>query len=205
MFKQNIAKVSVLLLTAGLFTQPAHANDWGWRSHYYHPWQHPYYVRPHYPRFGRVVFDLPFRAVTIVFGGSRYHYCDGVFYRRHYDEYVIVAPPVGAVIETLPSGCEHVIINGAGYYSRDGVYYRPVFDGYKVVSDPSIRAVTEIAKSPETSFGNTEDSFTINIPDSRGGYTAVTLKKSGDGYIGPQGEFYNEFPSVEQLKAMYAK
>jgi len=34
------------------------------------------------------------------------------------------------------------------------------------------------------------DSFTINIPNDNGGYTAVTLRKSGNGFIGPQGEFY---------------
>jgi hypothetical protein len=49
------------------------------------------------------------------------------------------------------------------------------------------------------------DSFTINIPNSKGGYTAVTLKKSGNGYIGPQGEYYTVFPKVSQLEVMYGK
>jgi hypothetical protein len=51
----------------------------------------------------------------------------------------------------------------------------------------------------------TQDSFTVNIPNNRGGYTAVILRKSGNGFIGPQGEFYPDFPKVEQLKLMYAK
>ena len=49
------------------------------------------------------------------------------------------------------------------------------------------------------------DSFTINIPNNKGGYTAVVLKRSGNGYVGPQGEFYADFPKVDQLQAMYGK
>jgi len=51
----------------------------------------------------------------------------------------------------------------------------------------------------------TQDAFTVNIPNSKGTYTPVTLKKSGNGFIGPQGEYYPQFPSIEQLKVMYAK
>lgn len=57
----------------------------------------------------------------------------------------------------------------------------------------------------ESSVNDNEDSFSVNIPNSKGGYTAVTLKASGKGFIGPQGEFYFEFPKVSQLKAMYGK
>ncbi len=39
----------------------------------------------------------------------------------------------------------------------------------------------------------------------RGGYTAITLKKWGNGFIGPQGEYYSEHPTVEQLKTLYGK
>jgi len=38
-----------------------------------------------------------------------------------------------------------------------------------------------------------------------GGYNAVVLKPSGKGYVGPQGEFYSEFPKVSQLQLMYGK
>ena len=49
------------------------------------------------------------------------------------------------------------------------------------------------------------DVFTVNIPNDHGGYTAVIIKRSGNGFIGPQGEFYPEFPKVFQLKIMYGK
>ncbi len=35
--------------------------------------------------------------------------------------------------------------------------------------------------------------------------TAVTLKRAGTGYVGPQGEYYSDNPTVEQLKVLYGK
>ena len=50
-----------------------------------------------------------------------------------------------------------------------------------------------------------EDSFVVNVANDRGGYTAVTIRRSGNGFIGPQGEYYTQFPNVSQLKVMYGK
>jgi hypothetical protein len=50
-----------------------------------------------------------------------------------------------------------------------------------------------------------QDEFTVNIPNDHGGYTAVVIKRKGNGFTGPQGEFYPEFPKVSQLKIMYGK
>jgi len=47
------------------------------------------------------------------------------------------------------------------------------------------------------------DSFTVNIPNSEGSYTAIVVKKSGEGYVGPQGEYYSQFPTIAQLRVMY--
>jgi hypothetical protein len=45
------------------------------------------------------------------------------------------------------------------------------------------------------------DSFTVNVPDSHGGHRSIVIKKLGDGYIGPQGEHYSSFPTIDQLSA----
>lgn len=50
-----------------------------------------------------------------------------------------------------------------------------------------------------------QNAFTVNIPNDHGGYTAVVIKRSGNGFTGPQGEFYPEFPKVFQLRIMYGK
>lgn len=47
------------------------------------------------------------------------------------------------------------------------------------------------------------ESYTVNVPNSQGGYTAIIIKKSGDGYIGPKGEHYTSFPTVNVLRSTY--
>ena len=58
---------------------------------------------------------------------------------------------------------------------------------------------------PQPADGSADGSFTVNIPNGQGGYVAVIIKKSGNGFVGPQGEYYPEFPKVSQLQVMYAK
>jgi len=62
-----------------------------------------------------------------------------------------------------------------------------------------------VVVAPPPAPVDTQDSFPVNIPNGTGAYTTVMIKKSGNGYVGPQGEFYATFPTVSQLKAMYVK
>ena len=43
------------------------------------------------------------------------------------------------------------------------------------------------------------------IPNGNGSFTVVTLQKTDKGFLGPQGEFYADHPTEEQLKARYCK
>jgi len=45
----------------------------------------------------------------------------------------------------------------------------------------------------------------ITIPNGDGSYTSVTLTKTDQGFLGPQGEFYPDHPTEAQLKARYCK
>ena len=58
---------------------------------------------------------------------------------------------------------------------------------------------------PQTTSRPMPASVVINIPNSNGSYTPVTLWKSFDGYVGPQGEYYTGRPTVEQLKVLYGR
>lgn len=69
-----------------------------------------------------------------------------------------------------------------------------------VVEQP---APVVMAQVPTTTYSG--DSVTVNVPNSNGGYTAVVLKRSGNGYVGPQGEYYDQVPTTAQLQAMYGK
>jgi hypothetical protein len=81
----------------------------------------------------------------------------------------------------------------------DGSYY------IKNVTAPAIlplpAQITQVPALP----ADQPDEFTVNIPNDHGGYTAVVIKRSGNGFTGPQGEFYPAFPKVSQLRIMYGK
>lgn len=70
-----------------------------------------------------------------------------------------------------------------------------------VVAQPA--PVVVAAQAPTTTYSG--DTATVNVPNTNGGYTAVVLKRSGNGYVGPQGEYYDQIPTTAQLQAMYGK
>lgn len=69
--------------------------------------------------------------------------------------------------------------------------------------EPAPVVVAQPAPVPSTTYSG--DTATVNVPNSNGGYTAVVLKRSGNGYVGPQGEYYDQVPTTAQLQAMYGK
>ena len=74
--------------------------------------------------------------------------------------------------------------------------------------EPPPQQVTVVEAQPAAVVPSTTysgDTVTVNVPNSNGGYIAVVLKRSGNGYVGPQGEYYDQVPSTAQLQAMYGK
>ena len=195
--KRNAIKIFTLLSALGLFAHPAEAHG-GWGR----PHHSRYYIHDHYPRYGEVIFGLPHGYVSIVLGSSRYYYCDGIFYRRVSRNYIVVAPPSVVVVET-PVSFQPVVVNGVTYYTKEGIYYQYTPQGYEVVPNPT--GILETPRMSSQVQGLGGDIFTVNIPNSRGSFTSVVIKRSGRGFLGPQGEYYQEFPRVAQLKVMYDK
>ena len=128
--------------------------------------------------------------------GHSHYYRDNRWFERGWFGFgfVVSALAIVALIESLPPRHTTIVVEGTPYYHDDRYYYRQLPQGgYVVVPEPVI--VQSQPGIPETS--------TVNIPNSRGGYTSVTLRRSGNGFVGPQGEYYPIFPSVEQLRTMY--
>ena len=205
---RNITKISVALLGLALFIAPAQSYAWG--HGHDRGYNHGHYY--HHPGLGVHVSLLPHGCFTIRLGGGRYYYYDGVYYTRVERDYVVIAPPTGAVVSTIPDHYQTVVINGVTYYRADGAYYVYTHQGYQVVPQPVVVAAQPAPVSPASTqvtvvpaASNTDEMYTLNIPNDKGGYAAVTIKRSGNGFTGPQGEFYAEFPKVAQLRAMYAK
>ena len=221
MFGNGSAKTAVLMATAILaVTQVPRMYAWGDDRHYS---DRPdgFYTR-HYLPHGEYVDHLSRDFVRMFIGGLEYFYWEGMFYQMRADRYVVVPAPVGAVVTAVPPGCQPVIVDGTTYYTINGVTYMYTPNGYQVVPPPmsivrrepvsptvliSQQAPNISAKppAPPPATTKTEDVYTVNIPNVRGTYTPVTLRRSGNGFVGPQGEYYTEFPRIEQLKVMYGK
>ena len=154
-----------------------------------------------------VVIDIPSGFVTVNVDGQTYYYNGntGVVYQEVAQEFVPVPAPVGAVVDAIPATCSIDDINGINYYICTGVYYTWTSDGYRVVKTSVPADQEEAVAVSSAPSGGSQESFTINIPDNKGGYVPVTLTRSGSGFVGPQGEFYSEFPAVSLLGVMYGK
>jgi len=131
-------------------------------------------------------------------------------YYYGYPYYPYYGDPYYPGYTVVSSSYQPVLVNGTTYYLNNGTYYVYTQYGYQAVATPAgvtapvvIQPTAVVAASNVVS--NAEDAFTVNVPNNKGGYTAVLLKKSGNGFIGPQGEFYSEFPKVSQLQVMYGK
>ncbi len=181
-------------------------------------WEH-YSYRNH-PSYGFRFSFIPNGCFSIRLGRERFYYNDGVYFRYYNGDYVLVQPPVGAIVRRIPVDYRSVIINGVTYYTDNGVYYVYTPGGYQVVPAPVtyVQApapvyqtapvtVVQPATAPAANVTlNNDETYTINIPNEKsGGYTEVTIKRAEKGFVGPQGEFYADFPRVFQLKAMYAR
>jgi hypothetical protein len=147
---------------------------------------------------------------------NRGHYGWGVpYWYNDYSDYAPV-PSTGAFVADLPFGYTRVLVDGSTYYYAGGYYLLPNSTGYVVVPEP----VSAVAASPTMSVPvqpqgsssetqpmrpnpTSQDTTTVNIPNSKGGFTQVTLVKLKNGYVGPQGEFYASHPTVDELKALY--
>lgn len=86
-----------------------------------------------------VVAELPRGANRVRFGGARYWYDGGVWYRAEGPRYLVIAPPVGAVVDVLPPYYTTVRFGGLQYYYANDAYY--LFSrrerGFQVVEPPA--------------------------------------------------------------------
>jgi len=138
---------------------------------------------------------------------ERYNYHDGRFYKPSWFglEFFLDTPPIGAIVRVLPFGSTRITVGGIQYLHYDRVYYQPCTSGYIVVPEPVVLSnVVYVNGDNQYNQALSGERVTINVPNSNGSYTPVTLIKRNNGYIGPQGEYYTTHPTIEQLKALYS-
>jgi hypothetical protein len=140
---------------------------------------------------------------------ERYRYHGGRFYRPTWFglfEVAIGAPPIGAIFTVLPAGHRTIVVRGTPYYYYDNIYFTACPSGYIVVPAPGPTSNVIVTSSNLSQPRKIcDETVTINVPNSNGSYTPVTLVKQKDGYVGPQGEYYPGHPTIEQLKILYGR
>ena len=197
-----------------------------WEGMYYQRAPNGYVVVP--APVGAVVTTIPDGCQQVVIDGTLYYLINGVTYMKTAYGYQVVPMPsvlVPRVDNTPPPPPQPMVVNVTGS-SMPPPLPSPVnvpvpTYGPQPAQAPAAPSATlpplpplpplpapgaVIANTPAAEpTGMPNDAFMINIPNAKGTYTPVTLRRSGTGFIGPQGEFYPEFPRVEQLKLMYGK
>lgn len=104
------------------------------------------------------------------------------------------------IVAVLPAGYASVRLGGMTYFYAGGIYYRPYYGRYVIVPENEVAPYLRNGAIPAT-----PEEMVINVPNSDGTFTPVKLKRTENGYIGPQGELYTAHPTVEELKVLYGR
>jgi uncharacterized protein DUF6515 len=87
-----------------------------------------------YPEVGSTIPALAEGSAAVDFGGERFFFQAGVWYRASPAGYVVVDPPTDIVAPALPAGT--ITFGDAPYYYSTGIYYVAVPGGYAVTLPP---------------------------------------------------------------------
>ena len=192
-----------------------------WEGMYYRRAPEGYVVVP--APVGAVVTAVPEGCQQVVVDGTLYYLINGVTYMRTAYGYQVVPMPsvlvprmatMAAPVTVMTAQPQTTIINVPAPSTPPPpppVMNVPVptpmpMPGKAPYVAPAPAPVVAAENTPAAeAAGMTNDTYVINIPNAKGSYTPVSIRRSGNGFVGPQGEFYTEFPRVEQLKLMYGK
>ncbi|MDI9859790.1 DUF6515 family protein [Flectobacillus roseus] len=105
---------------------------------------------------------LPTGHLSINFGGIRFAYHQGVFYKPYNSEYVVCQAPVGIRVNVLPRDCRRVVIRNVDYYYYNGTYYRPYGNEYATVAPPIGALVESIPGGYEKLMINGETYYVVD-------------------------------------------
>jgi hypothetical protein len=193
---RRILLFAVLLGVLGLaqakdsFAQPPRSRP----DHHAGPSFHNSPPRPYYHR------DLPRGCMPLRVADMLFYYLEGTYYRETPSGYVIVSAPRGAMIPLLPERNKVIVYDNTDYYYYNSAYYVKQPSGYAVVTPPP-----SVVSSNAPAVEAPEKTIVVTVPNPNGSYMPVTLQKYSDGYVGPNGEFYPDYPTIDQLKTMYSK
>ena len=59
------------------------------------------------------------------------------------------------------------------------------------------------AASDRAQIRDEMNTLMVNVTNSNGSIIQVPIKRSGVGYVGPRGEYYDKLPTADQLRPVY--
>lgn len=102
-----------------------------------------------HPRRGAYIRTVPRGARLVSFRNISYRFSNGIFYKPHQGQFVVVAPPVGIRITTLPVGFRTIVIRKRSYFYYYGTYYVAKGREFEVVQAPLGALVQHIPEGYE--------------------------------------------------------
>ena len=185
---------SLLVLTLLLFTLPSYAGGPCWGGYHggygYHGWGYGG------PAAFWTGFGLTCGAVAL--GTAAAYANPPVYYTNPYPVYA--APVVYQQPQIIYQQAPQVIYQQAPQVVVQAPQQQvqaPVSQSYAEAPAYPVQA----SPAPKSDAS----AYDVYFPNGNGTFTLVRLSKTGNGYLGPQGEFYLDHPTVEQLKARYGK
>jgi len=147
-------------------------------------------------------------------GDYRGHYDGGRhygYYRNDHGDWVFGLLGLGVLAAVVASSSDRPVYVQQPVVVRESpqVIY---FQEPAVVSQPQVVYVQQpqqvvqqpiIVQQPAQPAPPQPMSMTINVQNSNGSYTPVLLRQVGGRWVGPKGEYYDNLPSVGQLRPIY--
>jgi len=157
-----------------------------------------YHHRHYYPAVGYSVAVLPPGYVSVNFGGGRWFFHGGVWFRGAGPSYVVVRAPVGAVVPVLPPGYTIVTASGQPYYYANDTYYAPVDGGagYAVVAPPTGAEPATAPPAPPSASSPQPGQATGSAPAPGGNWYYCDSAKGYYPYVSECREGWRPVPAV---------
>lgn len=153
--------------------------------------------------------------------GRPYYYSSGRYYHKGLWGYQLVSDVLAITLASSyspkpTSTHNHYYVQQPNHQTQTSQWVSPWRDSEEPTNIFAHYPGTSTSQSTYSTRPNTQHnlkktngpgvlrSFEVQVPNSNGSYTPVTIEQYSDHYRGPKGEYYNYQPSVSQLRKLYS-
>ncbi len=124
----------------------------------------PHYHYRHLPKRGAVITNFTRPAVIFTISGVKYHYSDGIYYRKITKGFKVVKAPKMLRIKKMPTGFITLKVNRVPFFYYFGTFYKQdnITKEYEVVTPPEGAVVNALPEGYETKQISNETFYVID-------------------------------------------